>query len=562
MWGVQAVCGLLASLAFAMSAAAQSADFLLPRSPQKLALVVGNADYKSFADLPGSKTDAEEVGGLLRDKLGFEVVQVHDVETFDSFTEIHLKAFAARIRRGDLVVFYFSGHGFGRGGENYLVPTKAPPSIRPEQLSDVFLPESAIREYLKARSPGVVMVLLDACRTYAGIVSDSAPPYVPGALPADATVPTVGAAGQSAEGLTAPTVVDADEIVSFAAAPGMPALGLAGGVSPYSKALLEHFAHEGWELSAVRREVIYFVRSGTEPPQIPYFTDSLVSQVFLRPNAATLLDELESWKAVLATGKREDVKKYYEFNRVGTYAHAAELWLASHPVDVNPKFSQVSPLQAELAWVPPSATPSPMTVLDRLPEGVGVSRRLVLHSREALPQSSDEATSETLLQLHGQARLTRSLSAATAKGSTILPRGIPLDITSFIAGTLRADALPRLGEDTVPITLEVKSPLEGLRIGAPFAEVTLTAPADRSASVVDPGPLRAQVDRLKAANRQVGWMAISTPKASSSREQGLLGLQAIQVRYLLTRWGVPEAKISTVEGLDASEGVRVRIYAF
>lgn len=559
MYGLRLPCALslMLSLLFG-AAAAQTPNYLTQKEPQRLALVVGNFDYTSFEDLPGSRTDAEAMRDLLRDRLGFNVDYVPGADTFDAFTEIYLKAFAAKIREGDLVVFYFSGHGFAHGQTNYLVPTKAPPTIRPAQLDEAFLPESAIRAFLVKRNPGLVIVFLDACRTYAGVVSDNAPLF-----DTDTPLPPPSVAPAAGGGLLEPIGLGSDVIVGFAAAPGHPAVGyVTGHPSRYTRALLGSLDREDWEFHLVKRDVVYSVKSSTTPPQVPWFSDSVITEVFFKPTDFTRRQDLASWQAVLATGQRAKVAQYLEYHRVGPYAEAARRWLRDNPTDVHPTFSQVSPLQAELAWKAPAPAAAASVVLPRLPEGVGVARTLSLEGVDNVPRGSAEATTERLLQLHGEARLTKSTEAMTGAGSRVLARGIPLSITDSLGGVVRGYATPFLGGDRIAVLLKSNPQAEGYRVGTPFAEVTLRPPADGSAAVVDPRPLLAELNRLQARGRQVGWISISTPKVDQVRDQGLLSLRATQTKYLLGIAGIPEAKISTVEAYETGTDVRVRIYAF
>jgi uncharacterized caspase-like protein len=544
-------------LAGLWQARAAQPDYLSPTEHRRLALVIGNAFYEHFDELRGSQTDATEIFKLLNEKAKFDIVDVlHDVESRDAL-ERNVVAFTQKVRAGDLVLIYYSGHGFSHGGDNYLVPTKAPPSVRPADLDKAFPPESAIRRYITDNGkPAVVIVLLDACRTYAGIVSAVAPEYQPVAV---AQPPEVAAGPPNAEaevGLLEPSAITTDQLLGFAAAPGQSATGMpAGTPSPYTQALLTNIAKEGWELVSVQKEIVRSVRDSTAPVQNPWFSQSLVTEVFLRPNAASRAQERDLWLAALDTGNREEVRKYYDYHRVGPYADAAQRWLQANPTDRHPTFSQVSPLQPELAWLQAGAGPVEFA---RMPIGVGVDRTLNLSEAKAqIPRRLAEADVRSLLQLHGQARLTERVKS----GAQVLSRGVPLDIQAT-GQRLLANAFPILGAEAVPLALPLRTPETGLRVGKRYAEFVLASPADGAASVVDPVPLQRALEGLKKQKRVVGWVSISTPKRQRARDQDLLNLQAVHAKYLLKQAGVPEAKISVLEAFENGPAVRVRIYAF
>src|SRR5262245_31875490 len=114
---------------------------LLPRAAfaqgeKRIALLIGNTDYKPGADaLMNPFNDMRVVGEALK-AVGFEVVQrAQNARRADMLLAIH--AFAAKLNAAgaDAVGFlYYSGHGIASEGENYLIPVDVDePST--EQLS-------------------------------------------------------------------------------------------------------------------------------------------------------------------------------------------------------------------------------------------------------------------------------------------------------------------------------------------------------------------------------------------------------------------------------------------
>jgi len=106
--------GLLASLM----------TFVVPAHAEKrVALVIGNNDYKNVPKLQKAVNDARTMGETLR-QLGFSVM-VAENQTRQAFSET-LLAFDKAVEPGDTAFFFYAGHGFEIAGQNFLLPTDVP----------------------------------------------------------------------------------------------------------------------------------------------------------------------------------------------------------------------------------------------------------------------------------------------------------------------------------------------------------------------------------------------------------------------------------------------------
>src|SRR6267378_585471 len=90
---------------------------------KRVALVVGNNDYKNVPKLQKAVNDARTMGDTLK-QLGFAVM-VAENQTRQAFSQTLLQ-FDATIQPGDTAFFFFAGHGFEIAGQNYLLPTDVP----------------------------------------------------------------------------------------------------------------------------------------------------------------------------------------------------------------------------------------------------------------------------------------------------------------------------------------------------------------------------------------------------------------------------------------------------
>jgi len=107
---VAALCGILLVL-FSNGAA---------RAERKVALVVGNSQYKNPAlTLSNPKNDAEDVAAALR-SLDFEVVSAQDASKRDF--DLAMMKFARLASGADAVLLYYAGHALQYQGRNYLMP--------------------------------------------------------------------------------------------------------------------------------------------------------------------------------------------------------------------------------------------------------------------------------------------------------------------------------------------------------------------------------------------------------------------------------------------------------
>jgi TPR repeat protein len=175
------------------------ASAALPQTAQaaRHALLVGVGDYdqkkSGLVPLNAPAFDAEAIANILsRRGVGFEVTVLTDEAAKDKPTfSAALEKFLSRIRPGDEVVFYFSGHGVGLGekGNYYLLldnkdqdtfireERKKPGSARDldtqekenqryaQYMAESALSELEIEQAIKAKGADVIIIIADACRS-------------------------------------------------------------------------------------------------------------------------------------------------------------------------------------------------------------------------------------------------------------------------------------------------------------------------------------------------------------------------------------------------------------
>jgi uncharacterized caspase-like protein len=151
---ILAVLGLAASLGGFASAA---------RAEKRVALVVGNNDYKNVPKLLKAVNDARTMGDTLK-QLGFTVM-IAENQNRQQFSET-LLAFDRAIEPGDTAFFFYAGHGFEIAGQNYLLPTDVPAATegQEELVRDASILADRVVERLQNKKARTSILVFDACR--------------------------------------------------------------------------------------------------------------------------------------------------------------------------------------------------------------------------------------------------------------------------------------------------------------------------------------------------------------------------------------------------------------
>jgi hypothetical protein len=128
---------------------------------KRVALVIGNNAYRAVPELVTAASDARTIGQALRG-IGFSVDIVENGTRGDTATRV--QAFESAIEPGDIVFFFFAGHGVEIRGRNYLLPVDVPAPTDDSPIINASMPPDVLLERLSARRPGAIVFVLDACR--------------------------------------------------------------------------------------------------------------------------------------------------------------------------------------------------------------------------------------------------------------------------------------------------------------------------------------------------------------------------------------------------------------
>ncbi|MEO6946944.1 MAG: caspase family protein [Nitrobacter sp.] len=133
------------------------------QAAKRVALVIGNNDYRNVPKLQKAVNDARTMGDTLR-QLGFSVM-VAENQTRQAFSQT-LLAFDQQIEAGDTAFFFYAGHGFEIAGQNYLLPTDIPAATegQEELVRDASILADRVVERLQNKKARTSILVFDACR--------------------------------------------------------------------------------------------------------------------------------------------------------------------------------------------------------------------------------------------------------------------------------------------------------------------------------------------------------------------------------------------------------------
>ncbi|AMA59226.1 caspase family protein [Bradyrhizobium sp. CCGE-LA001] len=236
----------------AQVAPVQPAPTALQGPEQRVALVIGNANYKNAPQLANPDDDAQSMAQFLN-SAGFEVVAATDLTQDDMLRVV--QDFSAKVAsRGPntVAMVYYAGHGVQLAGENYLVPVDAKVSS-PTELVNNSVRLVDVMSTLETIPSRMRIVILDACRNN---------PF-----------PEVNDAGRGLAIVDAPN----GSIVGYSTAPGAEALDGTSGHSPYTQAFLNVAREPNVPIEQLFKRVRLQVNQTTSGAQIPWESSSLTS---------------------------------------------------------------------------------------------------------------------------------------------------------------------------------------------------------------------------------------------------------------------------------------------
>ena len=221
----------------------------------RVALVIGNSAYKD-SPLINPVNDAADMAKALADA-GFMVTLKQNANTRDMRQAI--RDFGTDLRRAQVGLFYFAGHGIQVKGGNYLVPVGA--DIQNEaDAEDLSIDAGFVLRTMEDAQVRVSIVVLDACRNN----------------------PFARSFRSASRGLAQMTAATGS-LVAFATAPGSVAADGNGRNGIYTKHLLASLREADTDILKVFQRTRARVVKETGGKQTPWESTSLVGDFYFQP---------------------------------------------------------------------------------------------------------------------------------------------------------------------------------------------------------------------------------------------------------------------------------------
>ncbi|KAI2587078.1 MALT1 paracaspase [Homo sapiens] len=128
-----------------------------PLAKDKVALLIGNMNYREHPKLKAPLVDVYELTNLLR-QLDFKVVSLLDLTEYEMRNAVD--EFLLLLDKGVYGLLYYAGHGYENFGNSFMVPVDAPNPYRSENCLCV----QNILKLMQEKETGLNVFLLDMCR--------------------------------------------------------------------------------------------------------------------------------------------------------------------------------------------------------------------------------------------------------------------------------------------------------------------------------------------------------------------------------------------------------------
>lgn len=126
----------------------------------RIALVIGNADYTHVGKLNNPKNDAKDIEAVLN-KLNFDVTKVTDANLINLQQAIN--SFLQKLDEYAVGLLFYAGHGMQIDGKNYIVPIDLQMAEKSKTTVSCYCINSFL-DGISAYKGKTIICILDACR--------------------------------------------------------------------------------------------------------------------------------------------------------------------------------------------------------------------------------------------------------------------------------------------------------------------------------------------------------------------------------------------------------------
>lgn len=271
---------------------------------KRVALIIGNSEYKNTSRLTNPVNDAEDISTALKG-FGFEVIILKN-GTRRQMTE-KLSEFSQKIENAGAALVYYAGHGAQIRGANYLLPIDANTDTE-AAIMDESISLNRVLDELEGGRGRVNIVMLDACRNN----------------------PITGKFRSATRGLAAPTAQPKGTVVVYATDPGNTAEDGGGRNGTFTSGLLKAFKGKDLSLDGVLTTASEEVERASGNKQTPYVNGPkpiqkqffFAGNITVNPGSAQV--ESEFWSSIKSSTDVADFEAYLKQFPQGTFKVLAE----------------------------------------------------------------------------------------------------------------------------------------------------------------------------------------------------------------------------------------------
>lgn len=384
---------------------------------QRVALVIGNANYQHHDRLRNPRSDAELMAQTFRASRFDSVESVADTDQLALLAA--LSTFKSRAAAAELAVIYYSGHGMKHVGErqNYVLPVDMPNLAANASLDpDLVLKSRAVSESALLAAMGDAkyqLLILDACRDNGGRGSKSGD-----------------------KGLTRRAGVGPGRLIAYATEENRTAKDGAGRYSPYAESLARHLSDPRLSIVQALDATADEVRQATGNAQQPMKSGDLAWDVRLdlargerrdkdAPSNRTAEAEAAAWALAVKANTAVAYQAYLAAFPAGTNRAAADTALKG----LTPPGEAGS--GGDLATLIVTRQPSRIKTQTATVFAVAASGKI---ATSALPLKTDYSSLQTNVLLYDDqgvelARLAAAKNSVT--GLSFSPDGNYLAVTDY-----------------------------------------------------------------------------------------------------------------------------------
>lgn len=557
---------------------ATASDYMEMTHPNKLALIVTQSNYVNFTPLPSSQVDGERMKSSL-EGLGFKV-DIYSDSDFTNILDIEdlgISPFRSKIKEGDLVLLYFSGHGFSHSGYNFFVPADMNSPIPESRVPlDALLLESVALS-ISQRKPAAILMLVDACRSFPGIIQQDGR--------RNSTITQKGPYNSSNS-----VDLQINLIAGFASRPGQAALtrSLQDEPSFYTKHLAQHITHEDLRFEDVHKQTSAMVLLETEDKQQPTTFDWTLLTLYLNPTDKTRKLQREKWTGALHSNSVDAVRLFVKMNPLSPYLDAAKRWLKDAKSLRSPtSFSRLSPLEVDKAWVlnhdtsknayvkavqsgSPIAFPRLLTARnDRSPITCHADRsgdNNELCEMASLIASVDKTVFTSEAYLRDKPSHKHSPSKLAKPNTTFAVDNLKPIIKKeqlWLMGSTHTDHHDLFGNRSSFIPFPDNNYVDKLSIGTPILELDILDNPDNFPGLINREKLENDVNKVKSDGYRITWVSISSGRALETSPDELAE-KSIHARLVLSQLNIDSKRITSIlESPTVEEdSMKARIFGY